>query len=86
MWNFIPEHFYSDFSMVARWYVIPPNDRIFCVYSTSEHNMRKKLPRGNFFEGEQNYVENKNKRNESKVILVEFNSALNNLGMDGGNS
>lgn len=48
--------------------------------------MRKKLPRGNFFEGVQNYVENKNKRNESKVILPEFNSALSNMGMDGGNN
>ena len=48
--------------------------------------MRKKLPRRNFFEGEQNYVESKNKRNESKVILAEFNSTLDNMGMDGGNN
>ena len=31
-----------------------------CIYSPLGHNTRKQLARGRFFEGLQNYVENKN--------------------------
>ena len=36
----------------------PSNDRVLCVYATSGCNTREQLARGNFFERQQNYIEN----------------------------
>ena len=42
------------------------NDRVLCVYAPSRDSTREQLARGRFFEGLQNYMENKNKGNEKK--------------------
>ena len=66
------------------------------VYAPSGHSTRKQLARGRFFEGIQNYMENKNEGNENKIILdpmgrdgrnktlhrYPFNHALSKLIMD----
>ena len=39
--------------------VTPSNDRVLCVYAPSGNSTREQLARGRFFEGLQNYMENK---------------------------
>ena len=39
--------------------VTPSNDRVLCVYACSGNSTREQLARGRFFEGLQNYMENK---------------------------
>ena len=39
--------------------VTPSNYRVLCVYPSSGHNTREWLVRGRYFEGLQNYMENK---------------------------
>ena len=53
--------------------VTPFNDRVLCVYTPSRHSIREQLAKGCFFEGLQNYVENKNEGNENEIILGDFN-------------
>ena len=48
------------------------NDRVLCVYDPSGHSTREQLARGRFFEGLQNYMENKNEGKEKKIIPEEF--------------
>ena len=50
----------------------PSNDRVLCVYAPSGYSTREQLDRGRFFEGLQNYMKNKNKGNENKIILEDF--------------
>ena len=50
----------------ASFKVTPSNDRILCVYAPSGHNTKERLARVRFFEGLQNYMENKNEGNEKK--------------------
>ena len=65
---------------------VPPfNDRVLCVYAPSRHSTRKQLARGRFFEGLQNYMENKNEGNESNIILGDFNCTNDKMDTDGGN-
>ena len=54
--------------------VTPSNDRVLCVYAPSGHSTKEQLARGCFFEGLQNYMENKNDENENKIMLGDFNS------------
>ena len=63
----------------------PSNDRVICVYAPSGYSTRKQLDRGRFFEGLQNYMENKNKGNENKIILEDFNCTMNKINRDGEN-
>ena len=65
--------------------VTPSNDRVLCVYAPSVHNTREQLARGRFFEGLQNYTENKNEGNESKIIHGDFNCAMDKMEGDGRN-
>ena len=58
----------------------PSNDRILCVYAPSGYSTREQLDRGHFFEGLQNYMENK-----SKIILEDFNCTMNKMVRDGEN-
>ena len=44
--------------------VTPVNGRVLCVYSPSGYSTNEQLARGRFFEGLQNYMENKNEGNE----------------------
>ena len=48
------------------------NDWILCVYVPSGDSTREQLGRGRFLEGLQNYMKNKNKGNENKLILGDF--------------
>ena len=61
------------------------NDRALSVYAPSEHSTRKQLTRGRFFEELQNYMENKNMENENKIIIGDFDCAMDKKGTDGGN-
>ena len=54
----------------------PSNDRVLCVYVPSGYSTREQLDRGRFFEGLQNYMENKDKGNENKIILEDFNCTM----------
>ena len=49
------------------------NERVLCVYAPSGDSTREQLARGRFFEELQNCMEDKNKENEKKIILKEFN-------------
>ena len=61
------------------------NDRILCVYVPSGDSTREQLARGCFLEGLQNYMENKNKGNENKLMLGDFNCTMYKVARDGGN-
>ena len=65
--------------------VTPSNDRVLCIYAPSGHSTREQLARGHFFEGLQNYMENKNEGNENKTILGDFNFTMNKIKRGGGN-
>ena len=65
--------------------VTPANDRVLCVYAPSGNSTREQLASGRFFEGLQNYMENKNKGNENKIILGDFNCTIYKMERDGGN-
>ena len=58
----------------------PSDDRILCVYAPSGYSTRERLDRGRFFEGLQNYMENKN-----KIILEDFNCTMNKMVRDDEN-
>ena len=62
----------------------PFNDRVFCDFVLSGYSTREKLDRGRFFEGLQNYME-KNKGNENKIILEDFNCTMDKMDRDGEN-
>ena len=59
--------------------VTPSNDRVLCFYDPSGHSTREQLARGYFFEGLQNYTENKNEGNESKIKLGDFNYTVDKM-------
>ena len=46
------------------------NDRVHHAYAPSGYSTREQVDRERFFEGLQNYMENKNKENENKIILA----------------
>ena len=61
------------------------DDRVLCFYALSGYSTMEQLARGRFFEGLQNYMENKNKRNKNKVILGDFNCTMDKMSRDGEN-
>ena len=61
------------------------NDRVLCVFVPSGYSTRKQLEKGRLYEGLQNYMENKTKRNENKIILGDFNFAMDKMDRDGEN-
>ena len=63
----------------------PSNDKVLCVHAPSWYSTREQLDRGRFFEGLQNYMENKNKGNENKIILEDFNWTMVKMDRDGEN-
>ena len=65
--------------------VTPANDRVLCVYVPSVHNTKEQIIRGHFFEGLQNYLKNKSKLNNNKIILGDFNCSMNKMESNGGN-
>ena len=54
------------------------------VYAPGD-STREQLARGRFFEGLQNCMENKNKGNENKIIIGDFNFIMDKMERDGGN-
>ena len=54
------------------------------VYAPGD-STREQLARGRFFEGLQNCMENKNKGNENKIIIGDFNFTMDKMERDGGN-
>ena len=65
--------------------VTPSNDRVLCVYAPSGHNAEKQLDKWHFFQGQQNYMENKFEENENKIILGDFNHNMDKVERDYGN-
>ena len=61
------------------------NDRFLCVYDPSGHSTRDQLVKGRFFEGLQTYMEKKREGNENKIILGDFNSAMDKMDRNSGN-
>ena len=61
----------------------PSNDRVLCVHVPSWYSTRERLDRGRFFEGLQNYLDYKNKANEKKIILENFNWTIAKMDKDG---
>ena len=64
-------------------YVYYFNDRVLCVYAPSGYNTRQQLDRGRFFDGL--HIENKNKGNENKIILEDFNCTMDKIDRDSEN-
>ena len=46
---------------------------------------REKLAKGRFFEGLQNYMQNKNEGNENQIILGDLNCTMDKIDRDGEN-
>ena len=65
--------------------VTPSNDIVLSVHVPSGYSTREQLDRGSLFEGLQNYIKNKNKGNENKIILGDFNCTMNKMNRDGEN-
>ena len=63
----------------------PSNDRAFCVYAPQGIAPGNSRTEGRFFEGLQNYMENKDKGNENKIILEDFNCTMDKMDRDGEN-
>ena len=59
--------------------VTPSKDRVLCVHAPLGHSTREEVARGRFFEGLQNYMENKNEGNENKIILGGFNCIMDKM-------
>ena len=59
--------------------MIPSNDSA-PGYSTSEQEAMR-----TFFEGLQNFMENKNERNENKIVLGGFKSTVDKMDRDDEN-
>ena len=58
----------------------PSNDRALCVYVPSGNKTKEQLAMGNFFEEQQNYLEN-----ESKIILGGFICTIDKTDRDDEN-
>ena len=63
----------------------PSNDRVLCIYAPSGYCTKEQLDRERFFEGLQHYTENKNKVNENKIILEDFNCTMDKMDRNGEN-
>ena len=65
--------------------ITPSNDRGQGGYALSGYSTREQVARGHFFEGMQSSMENKNEENENKIILGDFNFAMDEMDRYGGN-
>ena len=52
----------------------------FSVCAPSGYSTREQLARRRFFEGLQNYMQNKNEGNENKIILGDLNCTMDKIG------
>ena len=60
----------------------PSNDRVLYIYAPSGYSTREQLDGGPFYEGLQNYMENRNKGNENKIMLEDFNCTMDKIDRD----
>ena len=58
------------------------DDRVLCVYAPSGHSNREQLIRRRFFEELSNYINNKFKGIENKIIMGDFNCTLSQTDRD----
>ena len=65
--------------------ITPSMTELSLLFVPSGHSTREHLARGRFFEELQNYMENKNKGNENKIILGDFNCTMDKMERDGRN-
>ena len=63
----------------------PSNDTVLCVYAPLGYNTREQLDRERLFEGLQRYMENKNKGNENRIILEDFDCVMDKTDRDSEN-
>ena len=56
--------------------------RVLCLFP-SGYSTREQLARGGFFEGLQNYMQNKNEGNENKIMLGDLNCTIDKIDRDG---
>ena len=61
------------------------NDRVLCVYAPQGIAPGSSWTGGRFFEGLQNYMEKKDKRNKNKIILEDFHCTMDKMDRDGEN-
>ena len=61
------------------------NNRVLCVWAPLGHSTRQHLIKGRFFEGLQNYMENKCQGNENKILLGDLKITMDIMGRDGRN-
>ena len=59
--------------------------REFSVCAPSGYGTREQLARDRFFEGLQNYMQNKNERNENKIMLGVLNCTMDKIDRDSEN-
>ena len=52
------------------------NNRVLRVCAPSGHSTREQLVRRRFFEGLENYMENKCEGNDNKIIVGDFNISM----------
>ena len=57
----------------------------FSVCAPSGYSTREQLARRRFFEGLQNYMQNKNEGNENKIMLGDLNCTMDKIDRDGEN-
>ena len=69
----------------ASFKVTTSNGRVLFVFAPTGHSTRERLAKGRFFEGLQNYMENKNEESENKIILGDFNCTTDKMERDCGN-
>ena len=55
----------------------------FSIYAPPGYSTREQLSRGRFFEGLQNYMQNKNEGNKRKIIPGDLNCTMNKIERDG---
>ena len=61
------------------------NDRLLYVYDPQDIEPGNSWTGGRFFEGLQDYMENKDKGNENKIILEDFNCTMDEMDREGEN-
>ena len=54
-------------------------------FAPSGYSTREQLARGRFFEGLQNYLQNKNEGNENKIMLGDLRGTMDKIERDGEN-
>ena len=67
--------------------VTPSNDRVLCLclFRVQQQRTAGQAGGGDFFEGLESYMQNKNEGNENKVIHGDVNCTMDEIDRDGKN-